>query len=97
MTILISFGKMGAIMAAKIVTRKVYKMNNSGMVAITIPGKIMKEWGIDGLKEISIKKIDHGMFQLWATQGEMMRLQIGMDDVLLDKMDEQADSDKDAG
>ena len=63
------------------VRRKVYKMNESGMIAITIPGKLAKEWGIIGLQEINLDKIAPGRFRFCATIGEINRLGIGKEEV----------------
>ena len=62
------------------VRRKVYKMNGSGMVAITLPGKVVDEWGITGLKEVLIDKIAPGMFRVCATIDEVNRLGIGKEE-----------------
>ena len=56
--------------------RKVYQAKKSGLVSITIPGKIMREWGIEGLKEVLIEKVAPGLFRFSATMEEINRLSI---------------------
>ena len=56
--------------------RKVYQAKKSGLVSITIPGKIMREWGIAGLKEVLIEKVAPGLFRFSATMEEINRLGI---------------------
>lgn len=63
------------------IKRKVYQAKKTGLVSITIPGKMMKRWGIEGLQEVMIDKIAPGMFRLCATIGEINRLGIGKEEV----------------
>jgi hypothetical protein len=70
----------------KMIKRKVYQAKKSGLVSITIPGKTMKEWGIEGLKEVFIEKLSPGLFRFFATTEEINRLKIN--DEYLDKTPE---------
>lgn len=63
------------------IKRKVYRAKKTGLVSITIPGKMMKRWGIEGLQEVMINEIAPGMFKMWAPIGEINRLGIGKEEV----------------
>ena len=50
------------------IERKVYRVNKSGMIAVTIPAVVAKMWGIPDITRVCIREMAPGMWKVWAPE-----------------------------
>jgi hypothetical protein len=78
--------------------RRLYKEPHGKARKLVLTEKMLKEYGIIGAERVAVELVCDGQFRVWVPPIEYENVKKAKEAAgLLDKMDEQADSDKDAG